>query len=311
MDNYAKLMERISRSSGLEISEIERKVEAKKAKLSGLISKEGAAQIVAAELGINFDQEKLKISELIEGMKKANVVGKVIKINPIRSFNKNGREGKVASMTIADESSNVRAVLWDTHHIELIEKGNIKEGTVVEIASGNVRNGELHLSSFADIKESKEKIDSVVLEQSFQNRTLKDAKPGENLKTRAIIVNAFEPRYFEVCPECGKKVLEGECKTHGKVTPQKRALLNIVIDDGTETMRSVMFGEQINKLGLKNEEIFSIEEFNKKKMSLLGEEKFFAGQLRQNQLYNTTEFTINDIKEVNTEELIRELENKR
>ena len=65
MDNYEKLVERIAKSASLSIEEIERKIEAKKAKLSGLISKEGAAQIVAAELGVNFDQEKLKLSELV------------------------------------------------------------------------------------------------------------------------------------------------------------------------------------------------------------------------------------------------------
>ena len=48
MENYNKLVERISKVSNLSAEEIERKVEAKKAKLSGLISKEGAAQIVAA-----------------------------------------------------------------------------------------------------------------------------------------------------------------------------------------------------------------------------------------------------------------------
>ena len=42
------------------------------------VKKEGAAQIVAAELGINFDKERLKISELVQGMKRANVLGKVV-----------------------------------------------------------------------------------------------------------------------------------------------------------------------------------------------------------------------------------------
>jgi len=55
MNNYELLIDRIAKSASLEKSEVERKVEAKKAKLSGLISKEGAAQIIAAELGINFD----------------------------------------------------------------------------------------------------------------------------------------------------------------------------------------------------------------------------------------------------------------
>lgn len=310
MDNYVKLVERISKSSNLAIDEIERKVEAKRAKLSGLISKEGAAQIVAAELGINFDQELLKISELVPGMKRANVIGKIIKVGPIREFNKNGREGKVANLIIADESSNMRVVLWDTNHIALFEKGDIKENDVIEISNGGVRNNELHLSTFSDIKKSKEKMDDVVTEAVFAERKIKDAKSGENLKTRAIIVNSFEPRYFEVCPECGKRALENECKTHGSVVPVKRALINIILDDGSETIRSVIFGDEIAKLGLTKEQIFSTEEFNKVKNSLLGEEKIFAGQIRTNQLYNTTEFTIQEIKEVNQDELIKKLEAK-
>src|SRR3990167_6866022 len=101
MDNYSQLIERISRSSNIAVDEIERKVEAKKAKLSGLISKEGAAQIVAAELGINFDRERMKISELVNGMKRANILGKVIQISPVREFTKNGRSGKVVNMLVA------------------------------------------------------------------------------------------------------------------------------------------------------------------------------------------------------------------
>ncbi|MEM4271924.1 MAG: replication factor A, partial [Candidatus Pacearchaeota archaeon] len=90
MDNYEKLVEKICKLSNLSKEEIERKVEAKKAKLSGLISKEGAAQIVAAELGLNLDKERLKISELAHGMRKANILGKIIDISPVRQFSKNG-----------------------------------------------------------------------------------------------------------------------------------------------------------------------------------------------------------------------------
>ncbi|MBI5803644.1 hypothetical protein HY450_00200 [Candidatus Pacearchaeota archaeon] len=310
MDNYSQLVERICRSSGLELEEIERRVEAKKAKLSSLISKEGAAQIVAAELGINFDQERLKISELVQGMRKVNVIGKVIKLSPVREFNKNGREGKVANLVLADETSNIKTVLWDTNHISLIEKGKIKENTIVEISNGSIRNNELHLSSFSDIKESKEKIDKVIAEKVFHEKKLSETKSGEEVMLRAFIVNTFEPRYFEVCPQCGKKATNEECQTHGKIKPIKRALLNLIIDDGTETIRSVLFGEQINKLGLKNEEIFSIEKFNEKKRSLLGEEKLFTGQIRLNSFSNTNELTVQEIKDVNPNELIKELEAK-
>ncbi len=308
MNNYEKLVERISNSSNLPIEEIERKVEAKKAKLSGLISKEGAAQIIAAELGINFDSEILKISELVQGMKRANVIGKIIKLNPVKEYNKNNKQGKIGSFLLADETSNIRTVLWDTNHIALIEQGKIKENSVIEISNAYVRNNELHLSSFADIKLSNEKISNPVLERAFQTKKLKDAKTGETIKTRAIIVNMFEPKYFEVNPETGKKFTEED--RNNRLLPKKRALLNLILDDGTETIRSVAFGEQINSLGLTDEQIFSPDEFIKIKSSLLGEEKHFAGQIRLNSFSNTNELTIQEVHDVNPDELIKELDAK-
>lgn len=308
MENYDKLLEKISKISGLAKEEIDRKVEAKKAKLSGLISKEGAAQIVAAELGINLDRERLKISEILHGMKRANVVGKIIEIFPVRSYNKNGREGKVANLRIADDSGNAKVVLWDTNHIALIEQGKINKGDIVEIGNSNVRNGEIHLSSFSDIKLSSEKIEAVIEEKTFNSGKLKDAALGQNARIRGVIVQVFEPRYFEVCPECRKRAFEGECKIHGKIEPLKRALLNIVIDDGTSTIRSVLFAENINKLGFTDDEIFSLEKFAEKKNYLLGEERIFYGIVKNNALYNTMEFGIENIEGIDIDALVKELE---
>src|SRR5271157_2888119 len=150
--NYSNIIERISKSSGLEKEEIERRVEAKRAKLSGLISKEGAAQVIAAELGISFDNEKLKIGELLPGMRKVNVIGKVINRFPVRTFVKNEKEGKVANLVIADETSNIKVVFWDVNHIGLIERDEIAEGRVIEITNATMRGNEVHLGSFSDVK---------------------------------------------------------------------------------------------------------------------------------------------------------------
>lgn len=310
MENYDKLVERISKASNLSIDEIGKKVEAKKAKLSGLISREGAAQIVAAEMGVNLDMERLKLNEIFQGMKRANVIGKVLDIFPVREFNKNGRAGKVANLRIADDSGNVKVVLWDVNHISLIEHGKIVKGSVIELSNANVRNDELHLGSFSDIKLSNEVINNVVSERVFEFVKLKDIKVGQSAKIRAIIVQAFEPRYFEVCPECKKRALEGECKIHGKVEPLKRALLSIVLDDGSSTIRSVLFGEGINKLGFTDEEIFSLEKFAERKNYLLGEERIFSGSAKSNALYNTIEFNIENLEGVDLDNLIKELEVK-
>ena len=126
--NYEKVLEKIARASGLSKEEIGEKVKAKRAKLSELISYEGAAQIVAAELGINFENEKLKINELLPGMRKVNVVGKIIDLFPVRTFkSKKGEESKVVNFVLADDTSNIKIVLWDTNHISLIEGGRVKK----------------------------------------------------------------------------------------------------------------------------------------------------------------------------------------
>ncbi len=309
--NYEKILEKIAKSAGLEKDEIEKKIDEKRDKLSGLISKEGAAQIVASELGISFDNEKLKIDELLPGMGKVNVVGKILSLMPIRTFKtKRGDESKVTNLWIADESSNIRVVLWDTNHIELIEKGEIKEGSVIEISNAGMRDNELHLGSFSDLKLSNESLENVRTEKIVREKKIVDFKKGENTSTRAFIVQAFEPRFFNVCPECKKKVvLEGEsfiCAEHGKVAQEKRALVNFVLDDGTESIRSVLFHEKLSELGLTS--LDEPEKLSSQKQDLLGKEMVFIGNVRNNAFFNTPEFIVENVKELNLDGIIDELE---
>jgi len=308
--NYEKILEKIANSASLEKSEIERRVEAKRAKLSGLISKEGAAQVIAAELGISFDNEKFKIDELLPEMRKVNVVGKVITLFPVRTFTRNEQEAKVTNLVIADETSNIKVVLWDVNHIELVEKGEILEGKVIEVLNASMRNNELHLGSFSELKISNEVLENVKTEKIVKEESIINFKIGHNVSVRAFIVQAFEPRFFNVCPECKKKVIqEAEnfvCKEHSKIMPEKRALINIVLDDGTETIRAVLFHESLPNLGFTQLENF--EETTKQKQEIIGKEMIFFGDIRNNKFFNTPEFIIDKIKEINIDQLLGNLE---
>ncbi len=277
--NYKSLIEFISESSGVPVEEIERKIEAKRAKLAGLISKEGAAQVIAAELNVSFDKQLIKLSQIVPGMRKINIVGQIINLFPVREYSKNGRSGRVASFVLADETTNVRAVLWDENHIDLIAKGQINEKTVVEITNASVRNGEIHLSSFSEIKISDKNIKNLVLEKPIFEKFIVNFNSNDKVSTRAFIIRLFEPKFFEVCPECKKKINEvGECQTHGKVIPEKRALLSFVLDDGTDSIRAVMFAMMA------------------------------TGQVRKNAMFNRNEFIVEDLKDVDVDELIVKLE---
>ncbi len=303
--NYERVVEKIANHSGLSSEEVIRKIEAKRAKLSGLISQEGAAQIVAAELGINFENEKLKIEELLPGMRKVNIYGKIITLFPVRTFKtQKGEEGKVLNFILADETSNIKVVLWDTNHIALIERNEVSEGDVVEISNGSMRENEMHLGSFSEFKKSTKQIKEVRTERIVREKNISDFKLGEQLTTRAFIVQTFQPKFFEVNKETGKKFTE-EDKSKGAIA-EKRALINIILDDGTGTIRAVLFGETLFSIGLKDFE--NPERLSYQVESLLGKEMVFLGNVRKNSFFNNEEFIVESAQEINLDELLLKLE---
>ena len=210
-------------------------------------------------------------------------------------------------MTIADETDNIRLVLWDTNHIALFEEGKIKKNDFIDLFNGSVRNDEIHLSGFGDIKFSSESIPNIIVEKKVLEKMVKDLKSGNNARIRAFIVQMFEPKFFEVCPQCGKKAVNNECNTHGTIAPEKRALLSVVLDDGSENMKAVMFAESIEKLGINKAEINNAELFAKKKQEFIGREAFFSVNVRTNAMFNNQEMIINNIENIEIDSLIESL----
>jgi len=312
MQTYELLVDKIAKLSGLTKEEIERRIEAKKAKLSGLISREGAAQIVAAELNVSFENESMKIAELAPGMKKVNLVGKIINLFPVREYNKNGKQGKVSNFILADETGSLKVVLWDTNHVSLIENSNIVELDCVEIKNAMMRDSELHLSGFSEIKKSSIVLENVKTEKTYLEKPILEIQENQSAKIRGIIVQFFPPRFFNVCPECNKKLIQMSdgfmCKDHGKVSPKERALLTLVADDGTESIRLVLFSDQISKLVSNEADLKDPNKINEIRDHILGTEYFISGSARKNPMFNNTELIAQNIEEVNPELLIEKLE---
>jgi ssDNA-binding replication factor A large subunit len=240
-----------------------------------------------------------------------NILGKIVKIFPVREYKKDNREGKVSNFILADQTGNIKTVLWDTHHISLIENQDLKEGDVVDISNASLRNNEIHLTGFSDIKKSQEIIENVKMEKEFAEKKIQEFAIGSSFKSRAIVVQMFEPRFFEVCPVCNSKAIAdidgSRCEKHGKILPKKRALLNLVLDDGSGNVRAVLFTDTLEKLGFKENEL-EPGIFAEKKKIVLGKEAFFTGSVRQNKLFNNPEFFVSDIEEINLDKLIENLE---
>ena len=97
-----------------------------------------------------------------------------------------------------------------------------------------------------------------------------------------------------------------QCETHGKIVPEKRALINIVLDDGTETIKTVLFHENLSLLGIKDLENPAM--LTQQKENLLGKEMIFSGNVRINKFFNNPEFILDSVQEVDLDDLISFLE---
>ena len=137
---YEEIILKINEKTQMQVSEIEDRIERKMKHLSGLISKEGAAHIVANELGVKVFEPlsgRLQIKNILTGMRDVETVGKVLQIYGVKEFANETRSGKVASLLIGDETGTIRVVLWGSQADNV---ANIMQGDVIKVLSGYVRD---------------------------------------------------------------------------------------------------------------------------------------------------------------------------
>ena len=317
------IIEKIKREAGLSEHQIEEKIDAKLKDLSGLISREGAAHIIANELGVNLYKEltgKVKISAILAGMREVETIGKVQRIFEKREFDTGQRKGSVANIIIADETGTARVVLWNDQTKNLEQ---LKENDVVRLTNAYAKDNqgriELHLNDRSEftINPEGEKIGEVK-QYSSQRKEIKQVQDGDqNIELLGTIVQAFDPRYYEICPECGKRTpMRGEntfvCEQHGTITPAYSCVMNFILDDGTENIRCVAFKRQADRL--LNMDLTEIrnnqQEIEKIKTELLGKIIKVVGRASKNQLFDRLEFTTQLVfPDPNPEEELKRTEN--
>ena len=107
---FETIISKIREKTGLTEEEIDNKITEKLKQLYGLISKEGAAHIVANELGIKLFESvsgRLEIKNIMPGMRNVETVGKVMQIFEAKGFITENRSGKVGSFILGDETGTV------------------------------------------------------------------------------------------------------------------------------------------------------------------------------------------------------------
>lgn len=321
---YEEIVEKIKEKSGWSSEEIKSKIDAKMNELAGLISKEGAAHIIANEVGVKVfsDSNELKIKSIVPGMRGIEVIGKVthkFNINEFKSDKVEGGIGKVGSFVINDGTGSLRIVLW---HGKTKEMDGFNVGDILKLSNGYVKenqNGykEMHLGEKGEIIVNPDGVE-VDLEPKYKLTYMKDMKPNDFVEVIGSIVQVGDLRFYEVCPECGKRTKIDEngefvCSVHGKIEPTFAYLLNVFVDDGSANVRAVMFREQVEKiLGKKSDELLdakgNYEVLENFKHELLGDIVKLKGRVNENKMFDRTEIVVEDVvKDIDPEKEIERL----
>jgi replication factor A1 len=331
-----EILAEIEKFSGLSREDVIRRVEEKKREFADMLTEEGAAYLVANELGLDLLERRrrqLEIKNIVAGMRNVNFIGRVFNITPIINFERqDGSFGKVVNIFVGDDTGFVRITLWNDQ-VKLVEEGELKLGDTIQVTNGIAREGmygiEVSIGKYGFINKIEyEDIPSLdylrkkYLFPSTERVAIKDLSPGR-AEIVGTVVHVFKSKlFFEICPECGNTLLKKDqkliCPQHGEVLPSKALLITTIIDDGTANIRAVFFREQAEKIlqlsAKKLEEMEEEKRYEVVKERLLGRELQLTGRVKKNIVFGRIEFIVSEAKDLNVLEeskrLAEELENE-
>ena len=88
--DFDSIIREMKKKTKMDDSEINKKILEKQQELSNLVSKEGAAYIVAKELGLDIfpkTRRRLEIKNILPKLRSLNLEARIVRIYPVREFN--------------------------------------------------------------------------------------------------------------------------------------------------------------------------------------------------------------------------------
>jgi len=305
--DYETVLKNIEEKTSLKRDEIEKKIIEKQTELSGLVSKEGAAYIVAKELGLDLfkkSERRLQVKNILPKIRSLNITARILRVFQPIEFEREGKKGRVANIILGDETGTVRLSLWNeqTNFLE-----NLRPGQPIQLINAYTREdgrggteirlgtrGQLKILETSDLPPLEEMQGPVAKRSQIAN-----FKEGGSYEIRAALVQLFETSaFYEVCPNCNKRLSNNKCAEHGEVEPSYMVVLSGVIDDGTGNIRVVFFRDTaLNLIGMNMEQALKIKDGFFDNIDVLGKEFVMNGRIRKNPMFGRLEFIVNSIHE--------------
>ena len=304
--SFDDLVKILSEKSGKASEEILEMIDKKLESLDGLITKEGAAYLVAKDLGVDLPNKrrKIKIEDIIPGVRNISFIGRVFEISPIREFERANGKGRVVNVYIGDETGFIRLPLWNDQ-VDWVEDGRISVGQVVQVVNAISReniygNPEIFLGKFGAIRliEDTGEIPSTDVLKSryrtvgYERIDLKNIRQGR-FEITGTIVHVFKSSFIFETDE------------------KSEIMIPTIVDDSTGTIRVTFFRNVAEDLlGMTPDELSTLSEKDRQKeveRRLLGLELKIKGRVKKNVEYDRLEMIANSFEHLNPKEESKKL----
>jgi replication factor A1 len=218
------------------------RLEKEKQKTGGLISDEALLKMIAAEFGCEpskneTDMPSLLVKDLLPGLNDVTVVGRVLAVFPLRTFD-GAKKGKLAALLIGDKSGVLRVVLWnektavmETKEIEVGRLTSFSHAYTREHVGGKV---ELHVSEKSEVKGIPEDSQNHAYPEIRRFMIKIDKLPSIRDDRRAIFAGTVK----KIFPA---STFERKDSTQGKV-------MRFIMEDSTGTISVVVWNEKADEL---------------------------------------------------------------
>ena len=141
----------------------------------------------------------------------------------------------------------------------------------------------------------------------LEAKPIESVNEGSQIKIKGTIVKIFHRKpYFNSCPDCGRSLetddSETVCEKCGKVVePNHRAVMSMIVDDGTGNIRIVAFGkiaeDLLGKSADEIQEIISKDDGVERvynEAELVGREIIITGNVTKDEYRNQLQIRVKD-----------------
>ena len=264
------------------------------------------------------------IKELQENKGVVSFEGKITSLDDLKEItSKSGEILSLLGFVISDDTDWIRATLWKETAEEFSEKLSVGQGLIL-------KNVMLRFNNFSQRNEisaiNDSSIDLIDLEienlktYNFTKRSQDTSYSGNYVKIDSINnpgiveIKGYIARelnnitIYEACTKCMKKIDNCDCEIREKT--EFRMIVNLIIDDGSSSIRTTFMGEKAEKLiGVETDKLVQIREtpdfekfLEKKSSELLGKDIVIKGKAKFSDYSSSYEISVFDSKYLDIDE---------